>query len=311
MRHGRHRLLVLACLLAAATAPSLAGCTPATGPDESVEAQAAVGAVTTADDGGAETDAVKYGPADFGHIHGLHPAGDELYIASHHGLFVAGLDGVDADGLMPGGSGPVPRGPLIDLMGFAAGGGSLYASGHPGTGTNLPDPVGLLRSDDDGATWEPLSRTGQSDFHALTTAADAVVGFDGALMRTEDGEEWETVSGPAAFALAGHPDGDTVLAATQEGIWRSEDAGKTWAEPSGGPLLQYLAFADAETAVGIAPDGVVHVSEDAGSSWEEAGDAGEGPAALAAEMRDGELHVWAAVDAGVVHSDDGGATFSG
>ncbi|RZU62875.1 F510_1955 family glycosylhydrolase [Zhihengliuella halotolerans] len=256
-------------------------------------------------------DADERGPADFGHIHGLHADGDDLLIASHHGLFVSGIDGVGADGLMPDGNGPEPRGPLIDLMGFAAGGDALYASGHPGAGTDLPDPVGLLRSDDDGATWEPLSRTGQSDFHALTAAADAVVGFDGALVRSEDGQEWEEIAGPDAFALAGHPDGDTVLATTQEGLWRSADAGKTWAEPSGGPLLQYIAFGDADTAVGIAPDGVIHVSEDAGMSWKAAGNAGEEPGAIAAAVREGDLHVWAAVGTAVVHSNDGGATFNG
>ncbi|WP_309081648.1 F510_1955 family glycosylhydrolase [Zhihengliuella sp.] len=260
--------------------------------------------------GDPQSEGGQHGAADLGHIHGLHPDGEDLLTASHHGLFVGGLDGVGADGLMPDGSGPEPRGPLIDLMGFTAGADVLYASGHPGAGTALPNPVGLLRSDDGGATWEPLSRTGQSDFHALTAASGAVIGFDGSLVRTEDGQSWTEVEGPDAFALAGHPGGPAVLATTQTGVWRSDDAGLTWSEPAGGPVLQYVAFAAPDTAVGIAPDGVVHVSRDAGRTWEKAGDAGEQPGALAAEVRDGELHVWAAVGNAVVHSDDGGATFT-
>ncbi|GHD05231.1 F510_1955 family glycosylhydrolase [Zhihengliuella salsuginis] len=295
----------LLALLLSACAPAEEPATPADG-SPATASPSAPPASDAAGDGTAEN-----GPADFGHIHGLHPDGDELLIASHHGLFAAGLDGVGADGLMPDGSGPESRGPLIDLMGFTAGDGALYASGHPGAGTDLPNPVGLLRSDDGGATWEPLSRTGQSDFHALTAASGAVVGFDGALVRTEDGENWESVEGPDAFALAGHPEGEAVLATTQDGIWRSEDAGKSWTEPSGGPLLQYIAFGDADTAVGIAPDGAIHVSGDAGASWEAAGDAGEAPGAIAADVRDGQLHVWAAVGSAVVHSADGGATFNG
>ncbi len=51
----------------------------------------------------------------------------------------------------------------------------FYASGHPGPGVELPAPVGLIESRDGGATWDPLSRQGESDFHALTASDAGVV----------------------------------------------------------------------------------------------------------------------------------------
>lgn len=57
-------------------------------------------------------------------------------------------------------------------MGFSvAGPDHFYASGHPGQGIDLPNPVGLIESRDGGMTWAPLSRQGDSDFYALTAQA--------------------------------------------------------------------------------------------------------------------------------------------
>ncbi|MBG6084506.1 F510_1955 family glycosylhydrolase [Zhihengliuella flava] len=307
---SRSTRAVLPAALSALLLSSCAAGSPGAG-QAATSAPATSASVQPAPPSQSEADST-HGPADVGHIHGIHPDGDRLLIATHHGLFVAGLEGMRSDGTLPGGGGPTPRGPQIDLMGFAASDEALYASGHPGAGSELPNPVGLMRSTDDGATWEPLSRAGESDFHALTTTDGAVVGFDGNLARTQDGVEWEAVDGPDAFALAGHPAGPTVLATTPDGLWVSEDAGQTWAAAASQPdeVLQFVTFADADTAVGIAPDGSVHVSEDAGASWEERGLAGSAPSAVAAQVREGQLHVWAAVGTAVVHSDDGGARFS-
>ena len=95
------------------------------------------------------------------HVHGVavNPADDRVYLATHDGLFRYDP------------TGPQRIGPVIDLMGFTvAGPDHFYASGHPGQGTDLPDPVGLLESTDAGHTWTALSRQGQSDFHALTAS---------------------------------------------------------------------------------------------------------------------------------------------
>ena len=52
----------------------------------------------------------------------------------------------------------VQNGQVIDLMGFAvAPDGTYYASGHPGAGVDLPQPVGLITSTDAGRTWRVAS----------------------------------------------------------------------------------------------------------------------------------------------------------
>lgn len=76
-------------------------------------------------------------------------------------------------------------------MGFtAAGADHFYASGHPGPSDDLPNPVGLIESTDAGETWQPLSPTGESDFHTLGAAGNQVYGFNGQLIGTDDGRNW-------------------------------------------------------------------------------------------------------------------------
>ena len=122
-------------------------------------------------------------------------------------------------------------------MGFtAADHGVFYASGHPGPGSDLPNPFGLIRSTDGGKTWEQLSRQGESDFHALTTTKSGIVGLRRGTSHQPGRKTWTTVAaGFAPAALAGHPDSDTVLATTPEGIQRSTDGGKTWERDSPAP----------------------------------------------------------------------------
>ena len=73
------------------------------------------------------------------HVHGvaINPGDDLVYLATHDGLF------------RYDDTGPTRIGPVIDLMGFTvAGPNHFYASGHPGEGSDLPNPVGLITSTD-------------------------------------------------------------------------------------------------------------------------------------------------------------------
>ncbi|GER23684.1 hypothetical protein NCCP1664_21790 [Zafaria cholistanensis] len=220
------------------------------------------------------------------HVHGAYadPQTGRLLLASHNGLFEAT------------GEHPVKIGPTIDLMGFAADeDGTFYASGHPGPGVGLPNPVGLITSTDGGATWRPVSRQGESDFHALAVTGDGFVGFDGELRISRDGREWDSVRpAPEPHALAGGPGHGVVLATTGEGVWRSEDGGSTWSAPSGGPVLLTAAFIDARTAAGVSPDGTVYVSEDAGKKWKSVGRVQGQPAAVTGTRTGTGLALWVA-----------------
>jgi hypothetical protein len=269
---------------AAAALFALAGCTPAASP-----------APDTSGTAGSRM------PSS--HVHGLSVSGEtsQVLLATHDGLF----DVTTSPATKIGGTN--------DLMGFTPGpaDGIFYASGHPGPGSDLPNPMGLLRSSDGGRTWEQLSRQGESDFHALAATKSGIVAFDGVLRTSPDGREWNTVAADFAPAvLAAHPDSDTVLATTPDGIQRSTDGGATWKPLENGPVIQFAAFAHPAEAVGVEPDGTVHYSGDAGETWSKKGriDA-EVMAVASVKGEDGRPWVWAATPDGVVVSTDGGITF--
>lgn len=265
---------------------ALAGCTPAT-----TTAPEAAPAATTQ------------------HVHGIFvdPVSTEILLATHDGLY-------DATG-----TSTVKVGTdTIDLMGFTptADPKVFYASGHPGPGSKLPNPVGLIRSTDAGKTWEPVSRQGQSDFHALSVTDNGLVAFDGKLSTSADGIAWEPSS--ASFspaALAGNPSTSVVLATTEQGLQRFTDSGKTWKSVQGAPVLQFAAFAasteKAPTDVaGITPDGSVHISSDAGLTWTPTGRVeGQVQAVTALAGANGKPAIWVATTTSIQRSSDGGTTF--
>lgn len=231
------------------------------------------------------------------HVHAI-AATDEgqVLLATHDGLYDVSMN-------------PARRiGPVVDWMGFTLGKDGFYASGHPGPGVDLENPVGLMRSTDKGETWEGLSRSGVSDFHAMTASKNAIIGFDTAMRSTADGIQWKDLDPRIIPAtLAADPRGSLVLAATEQGIWRSTDDGATFSEPAaGGPLLQYLAVAGT-TAVGITPDGVAWTSDDGGVSWQQ-GAGLQGTVNAVAMSPDG-ARIWVSSSLGVEHSNDGASSF--
>jgi hypothetical protein len=250
------------------------------------------------------TTAAATGALPAAHVHGvaIDPGDGTLLLATHEGLMKVG-DGGET----------TAAGPVVDLMGFTVTGPDHYlASGHPGLRTDLPQPVGLIESTDGGETWTSLSRAGESDFHALTALGEAgVLGYDGVLRRSPDGRTWEQLGIPTEpHTLATTPDGGTVLATTAQGLLSSTDAGTTWVAVEGAPLLQVVAWADADTAVGVDPAGAVWISTDAAGTWQQTADLGAAPHAVAAAAADGTIRVAAVTDAGLAESLDGGATFT-
>ena len=237
------------------------------------------------------------------HVHGLsvNRETDQVLLATHEGLFDVTKS-------------PATKiGDTNDLMGFtaAADQGVFYASGHPGPRSDLPNPIGLIKSVDGGKTWEQLSRQGESDFHALTAAKSGIVAYDGTLQTSPDGETWAVATaGFVPAVLAGTPETDTVLATTRDGLQRSTDGGKTWELNTTAPIIQFVAFASGTEVLGIEPDGTVHYSTDAGSTWTRTGQIeGQVQAMTAVQGAKGKPWIWAATTEGLVVSADGGTTF--
>jgi hypothetical protein len=281
--------------VAAAGALLLAGC----GTDGEAAAGEAAGGETHSHEGDAHASGEE---VTLEHVHGLgvDPGDGELYAGTHYGLVRISE------------SGELTRiaDRVQDFMGFTVAGPQHYlASGHPGAGQGGPGNLGLIETTDGGQTWETLSLAGEADFHALDAADGTIYGYSGGqLLVSEDGEEWADRGDMRIADLAADPaDPQRVLATTEAGLVVSEDAGGTFTAVEGAPLMVLVDIAaDGGQAAGVAPDGTVFSSTDAGETWAEAGNVGGAPAALTVE----ENEVYVAVDGAVLASTDGGATFT-
>lgn len=240
-------------------------------------------------------------PVAITHIHAVarDPKSGELLLATHEGLFRH----VNGD--------LVQNGPVIDLMGFAvAPDGTYYASGHPGVGVDLPQPVGLITSTDAGRSWRVASRGGQSDFHALTSGSTAVIGFDGVLRSSTDGTTWTTRSIPAPpRTLAVAPTSGALLATTEAGLLASSDTGATWRTLPPPVTALLVTWADEKTMVIATTTGQLGVSSDAGITWTlNPTRVGAAEALHAGRGQDGRLEIVVVADGKVLRTLDGGTT---
>ena len=190
---------------------------------------------------------------------------------------------------------------------------TLLGSGHPSAGESLPPALGLIRSEDAGKTWTPVSELGKADFHAIETSGETIVGalFGQAqvFVSEDDGRTWTTKAAPLPIvAIEVDPsDARRWIASTQSGIFRTTDAGETWREVEPIPNVRF-AWAEGSDLYRIDPGGDVKVSSDRGDSWKALGSTGGEPQALTIDS-DGKLYA-ALLDGTVAVSDDGGQRFS-
>lgn len=240
------------------------------------------------------------------HVHGLgvNPADGALYVATHHGTFRI-TDGGQAERL--GDS-------FQDTMGFTiVGPDDFLGSGHPdvaGLQEGQPALLGLIESADRGVSWEPVSLSGEVDFHGLAAAHGQVYGWDstsGRFMVSTDRRDWETRSTVDLYGFAVDPTNpDHIIGAGSEGLVASNDGGRTW-DSVDGPRLVALTWTESGIW-GADPDGGVHHSSD-GATWQRQGELPGPPQALAAK---GTTTYAAAQDGdatGIYRSDDQGRTW--
>lgn len=205
-------------------------------------------------------------PTGLSHIHGMgvNPADSRLYVATHGGLFVLDEDG-NAELVGEG---------RQDTMGFTlAGPDHFLASGHPAPDQDGPSSLGLIESTDAGVTWEPVSLSGQADFHVLRFAHGLVYGVDaasGQLLVSEDMATWEARSAQQLFDLAVDPtDPDSIVATAPDGMLRSGDGGRTWEPVVTAPIV-LLHWSNNGLLWGVGPNGEIYKNEDRGLTWEPA-----------------------------------------
>ncbi|MDE5412858.1 F510_1955 family glycosylhydrolase [Alkalihalobacterium chitinilyticum] len=198
-----------------------------------------------------EADIVREETAEISHTHGLelNPSNPDSYlIATHYGV-------VEYEG---------PNQAYVlgemrdDFMGFSRVADTQYlmSSGHPGHGSDLPDPLGFMWSENSGQTWEFRSLLGEYDFHALTAsyqdnnhilghALDFKNNFQSLIFRSNDqGFNWDRVETNglpldqhAVHDMAFSPEDDKIVfAATAKGLFKSDDSGVNWSELATGNI---------------------------------------------------------------------------
>jgi hypothetical protein len=237
------------------------------------------------------------------HIHGIGVNfGGSLYVATDLGLFR-----VDQ-------SGARRVGPALDLVSFTvAGPDHFFASGHPGAGSGLPDPLGLIESTDGGKAWKQRSLAGKSNFRALSSAGSIMFGFDGTLKSSVDaGTTWQRRAGVGTvLSLATAPGGDPTIVATTSGLIRLGVPGSAPQQIPGAPQLALVSWAALSNVVGATVDGTVYASSDAGQTWQRNGTVGAPIQALVA-FADGEgsLQVLAVTSTALMQSFDTGEHFA-
>lgn len=185
----------------------------------------------------------------FTHIHGLGFSSDgrELLVPAHDGLLI-----------FEDGGWTVPDLPVQDYMGFSPTDNGFYSSGHPGRGSNLVNPLGLVRSGDGGRTLSTLAFEGESDFHVMAVGYEnhAVYVLNpaqnsqlsvGLHYTLDDGQTWEQsgvrgISG-VPIQIAVHPtEANVVALATEGGLFLSNDFGDTFTRVSQDAPVTSVSF---------------------------------------------------------------------
>lgn len=132
-----------------------------------------------------------------------------------------------------------------DYMGFSPIKDGFYSSGHPGESSNLKNPLGIVKSTDNGKTIDIVDLHGEVDFHALTVGyeteemyvfnpnANSKMKDSGFYYSADQAETWNQmkmggVSGNPTTLIA-HPTKKGVVAlGTDKGLYLSNDYGETF-----------------------------------------------------------------------------------
>ena len=200
--------------------------------------------------------------APLDHVHAAVPVDGGLLVGTHTGV-------VRVD-VVSGAVTPVGTS-RDDFMGLAGSSELLVASGHPGEGSTLPDPVGLLRSTDAAETWSTVSLTGEIDFHALAVDGDRIAGSatTGDVLYSEDaGATWTAIAQMEATSLAWFDGRLWIADGSSLSSWAPGAAAPV--DAGGGAAVLTAAVSDSSRLWALLADGALVTSTD-GVSWEEAG----------------------------------------
>ncbi|MGE6489778.1 F510_1955 family glycosylhydrolase [Paenisporosarcina sp. NPDC076898] len=185
------------------------------------------------------------------HMHGLGYTNgkDTVVIATHGGLY-------EYDGKWKAATSR-----KHDYMGFSAVNEGFYSSGHPEPNSDLKNPLGIIKSEDKGASFKQLAFYGEADFHYMTAGYKTNTiylinetsneNLDFGLHYSKDeGQSW-TMSKMEGFKskyisnLAAHPTlSSQLVIGSQEGLYLSTDYGNTFTRLGSPTVITYVTLTE-------------------------------------------------------------------
>ncbi|HWM08297.1 MAG TPA: YCF48-related protein [Solirubrobacteraceae bacterium] len=205
-----------------------------------------------------------------------------------------------------------PVGTFLEIL--VTGPGTLLGSGHPDSKAELPPYLGLISSDDGGASWKVVSRLGEADLHKILLRHERMYAIDAviaAVLVSDDGgrtfTEHFTPRDQVLIDLEVDPgDPDRLFGSTETQLYRSEDGGRSWRPSEIGDRIR-LVWTAPDAFFRADQDGKVYRSRDGGVRWEETGTVPGEPYKFKALGEEDLL--LALSDGTVVHTEDGGHTW--
>lgn len=231
------------------------------------------------------------------HVHSVATDGEQVFLASHHGLYTWTEESWRLVG------------EEFDVMGLTIDDGVFYASGHPGPTQDLPNPLGILVSSDAGKTWTPESLTVEVDFHLLEAVGASRVGVAanyGAVVGSVDGGmTWSTLDIPSLTSMSLNPANGAEMLLVSEGLlYLSTDAGSTFQQTNAPLGIFTVEWSD--TSIFVASDSALFQSSSAAGPFTALSEAFTNVSDMAAHG----TKIIVMDDQGIHVSDNGGESFA-
>ncbi|MCU1808176.1 hypothetical protein NVV31_22655 [Cytobacillus firmus] len=165
-----------------------------------------------------------------------------------------------------------------DYIGFQATYDGFYSSGHPDSDSDFKDPLGLIKSTNNGKTLEKLAFYGESDFHHMAVGyysrAIYVINevpnsklYTGIFFSKNNGETWELsdlngLTSKSISKIATHPkEAALVGISTKDGLFYSTDFGDNFQLISKKDMISSLYFEEETLLFSLIGDGDAQLYE--------------------------------------------------
>jgi photosystem II stability/assembly factor-like uncharacterized protein len=232
------------------------------------------------------------------HIHVVRAFGDQIILGTHEGLFRY-LDEKSVKRINP---------ERFDVMGLAVSSKGLFASGHPGPGSKLKEPVGLLFTPKQGGKWQEVSLAGVVDFHTLETVGTEIYGADsgsGELMYSGNGgKSWSKRGANTYIDIAPNPNRKASVMVVKNGkLSQSIDGLKNVKEIKTPFVVESIDWNKGSLLASSGKD--LYQSKNSGKSWKKLASM---PSAISSITQSSKLIAFV-MGSAIYSSSDGGKSF--